>query len=133
MIFNPILFMVYFNRGNTKSVLADYEGALEDYTKAIKEGWKGHDYPILHFNRANTYADLCKFEEAVAEYDKIYPGSPHAHFNKGNALVALGCFDEALQCYEESALNGMDSNSVDQNRWAVKKILDMTRDQKIRD
>ena len=70
LISNPILFMVYFNRGNAKSVLKDYEGALEDYTKAIEQNLPGDDGVVLHFNRANTYADLDKFEEAVAEYDK---------------------------------------------------------------
>ena len=71
LIFNPILFMVYFNRGNAKSVLKEYEGALEDYTKAIEQKFPGLDARNLHFNCANTYADLDKFEEAVSEYDKV--------------------------------------------------------------
>ena len=125
---NPFLFMVYFNRGNAKSALANYEGALKDYTAAIDD-WKGGDTTNsqLYFNRANTYADLGKFEEAVADYDKVNPGFRNAHWNKGNALVVLGRFDEALRCYQEPALNGVDSNLVEMNRRAVKRIIDRTR------
>ena len=35
VILNPILFMVYFNRGNAKSVRADYEGALARISQEI--------------------------------------------------------------------------------------------------
>ena len=117
--------MVYFNRGNSKSVLEDYEGALEDYTKAIEER-QGHDDPVLHFNRANTYADLHEFEKAMDEYDKAVIGPrtySSAHFNKGNALVALGRFDEALQCYKESALKAADTTSADQNMSQVERVI----------
>ena len=131
--FNPILFMVYFNRGNAKSVRADYKGALEDYTKAIEENLPDHGDPALHLNRANTYADLNKFKEAVAEYDKVIDlGFPPAHFNKGNALVALGRFNEAFQCYQESALNGMDRTKVDQNLYAVGRIIQRTHGREYR-
>ncbi len=133
LILNPILFMVYFNRGNSKSVLAEYEGALEDYTKAIEQKFTDLGDAELHFNRANTYADLHKFEEAVAEYDKVIDsGSPPAHFNKGNALVILGRFGEARQCYQESKLAGMDETEVAQNLRAVGRIIDRTRDQEHR-
>lgn len=130
LIFTPILFMVYFNRGNAKSVLQEYEGALEDYTKAIEQNLPGHDDLALHFNRANTYADLHKFDEAVAEYDKVIDsGFPAAHFNKGNALVVLGRFDEARQCYQKSILEGMDETKAAQNLFAVGRIIDRTHGQ----
>ena len=78
----------------------------------------------MYFNRANTYADLNKFAEAVIDYDKVIdPGSPHAHFNKGNALVILDRFNEALQCYQEAALKGMERAKVDQNLYAVGRII----------
>ena len=124
VIRNPILFMVYFNRGNAKSVSADYEGALEDYTAAIERDGAGQRHSSVYFNRANTYADLNKFAEAIADYDKLIdPGSPHAHFNKGNALVIVGRFDEALQYYQEAALKGMERPQVDQNLYAVGRII----------
>ena len=127
LIFNPILFMVYFNRGNAKSVLKEYEGALEDYTKAIEQKLPGLDARNLHFNRANTYADLHKFEEAVAEYDKVVDSEfPFARFNKGNALVVLGRFGEARQCYQESISKGMYEGKVAQNLYAIGKIIDRT-------
>ena len=133
LMFNPNLFMVYFNRGNAKSVRADYEGALQDYTEAIERDWMGKDRASMYFNRANAYADLHKFEEAVADYDKAgNPESPHAHFNKGNVLVALGRFGEALQCYQEAELKGMDKTKVDQNLYAVERIIHRTHGQEYR-
>ena len=130
VIFNPILFMVYFNRGNAKSVLKQYEGALEDYTKAIEQKFPGLDARNLHFNCANTYADLDKFEEAVSEYDKVVDsGFPAAHFNKGNVLVVLGRFGEARQCYQKSILEGIDETKAAQNLFAVGRIIDRTHGQ----
>ena len=124
-ILNPILFMVYFNLGNAKSVLKDYEGALEDYTKAIEQDWTGHDDPALHFNRANTYADLHKFEEAVAEYDEaIRLGAYYAPFNKGNTLVVMGRFEEAVRCYKESEKKGVVSRRFVDDRREVERIID---------
>ena len=129
LFFNPILFMVYFNRGNAKSVLEEYEGALEDYTKAIEETFPGLDAQDLHFNRANTYANLHKFEEAVADYDKVADSQfPFARFNKGNALMVLGRFSEARQCYQESILEGMDESKVTQNLYAIGRIIDRTQE-----
>ena len=128
VIFNPILFMVYFNRGNAKSVLEDYEGALADYMKAIECERAGNDQE-LRFNLANTYADLHKFEEAIAEYNKVAAHDlPRINFNKGNALAVLGRFNEALRCYKDSALEGMDKTKVDQNLYTVGRIIDRTRD-----
>ena len=122
--FNPILFMVYFNRGNAKSVGADYDGALQDYTAAIEQDWTEQARPSMYFNRANTYADLHRFEEAVADYDKAGKlESPYTHFNKGNVLVALGRFGEARRCYQEAASKGMDRSKVDQNLYAVERII----------
>ena len=129
-----IVHMVYFNRGNSKSVLEDYKGALEDFTKAIEEG-QGHDDAALHFNRANTYADLNEFEKALDEYEKVVISSGRysdVHFNKGNAFVALGRFHEALQCYKESALKAADAPNADQNMSQVERIIHGIRGRKCR-
>ena len=114
LIYNPILVMLYYNRGNAKAELADYEGALRDYDETIR---LDPTYSGSFFNRANTYADLSRFNEAIVDYDQaIQSGSLHAHFNKGNALVFLGRFDEALQCYKESEKQGMGGSTVPANR-----------------
>lgn len=123
---NPLLFMIYCNRGNAKAELKDYEGALRDYGETIQ---LNSDYSQSFFNRANTYADLSRFEEAVDDYDQaIQLGSRHAHFNKANALVLLGRFDEALQCYEESEKHGTKVSSVNRENLEIiiNKILGQT-------
>ena len=124
LIFNPILFMVYFNRGNVRTELKDYAGALQDYNDAIQSDQSRLKNSGLYFNRANTYADLHKFDEAVAEYDKVIEfGSHDAHFNKGNVLVVLGRFGEALQCYQDSALKATDRTKNDQNISELERII----------
>ena len=88
---------VYFNRGNSKSELADYEGALQDYTEAININ------PGLsqsYYNRGNTYLDLYRFDQALLDYDKaISENVRNSDFNKGIALLALGRFSEARRTY----------------------------------
>ncbi len=62
LIYYPILFMVYYNRGNAKAELKNYRGALKDYTDAINSDQEELVDSCLYFNRANTYVDLCTFK-----------------------------------------------------------------------
>ena len=129
--FNPNLhYPVYFNRGNVKSELEDYEGALEDYTEAInlypQEWGKRSDF---FFNRANTKAMLHRFEDAINDYNQaIHLGSREAYFNKGNVLVISGRFSEALSCYDEIIKKEPENSAAGNNRDAVKAILDRIKD-----
>ena len=125
---NPILFMIYSNRGNGKSALKGYEGALDDYTTAIELAGDKDKQSSLYFNRANTYCDLGRFSDAVADYDRaIQLGSLLALYNKGNALVALGRFQEALRSYRTAKTSGIDSPQLEQNQWTVGRILFHTK------
>ena len=129
--FNPNLhYPVYFNRGNVKSELEDYEGAIEDYTEAIrlhpKEWGKRSDF---FFNRANANTMLKRFEDAIDDYDEaIHLGSSGAYFNKGNVLVILGRFSEALSCYDEIIKKEPENSGAVNSRNAVKAILDGIKD-----
>ena len=131
IIFNPsIHYPVYFNRGNVKSELEDYEGAIDDYTQAInlypQEWGKRSDF---FFNRANTKAILHKFHDAIDDYNQaIHIGSRQAYFNKGNILVILGRFSEALPCYDEVIKKEPENAGASNNRNSVKAILDRIKD-----
>ena len=129
--FNPnIHYPIYFNRGNVKSELEDYEGAIEDYTEAIrlypKEWGKRSDF---FFNRANANTMLKRFEDAIADYDEaIHLGSSEAYFNKGNVLIITGRFSEALSCYDEVIKKEAGNSGAVSNRNATKAILDGIKD-----
>ena len=111
---------VYFNRGNSKAELADYEGALQDYTDATK---MNASWPASYFNRGNAYADLYRFEEAVLDYDRVTGhSSERAVFNKGNALLAMGRLLEAVDCYQGAVAKGANHAGVRQNLWTLEQI-----------
>ena len=112
---------VYFNRANSKAELADYDGALRDYTEAIH---LNPNYPQYYYNRGNTYVDLYKFCEALADYDQVTGDtSQNAVFNKGNALLAMGRLSEARRCYQEVVAKGEDHVSITQNPWTLDRMM----------
>ena len=133
LIYNPILFMVYYNRANAKAELKNYKGALKDYTDAINSGQGEPENLSLYFNRANTYVDLRKFKEAVTNYDKVIAIGPrydHALYNKGNTLVVMGCFEDALYCYKQLEKKGVYKVIVADNRRELERIIDNIGDSK---
>ena len=133
LIYNPILFMVYYNRANAKAELKNYKRALKDYTDAINSGQGESGDSCLYFNRANTYVDLGKFKEAVTDYNKAIefgPDHDHAFLNKGNTLVVMGCFAEALRCYREFENKGRYNNLVADNRRELERVIDEIGDSK---
>ena len=127
LIQNPMLFMVYYNRGNAKFELKNYREALKDYTDAINSDQGEPEDSCLYFNRANTYVDVCKFKEAVTDYDKVIhlgPRYDHALYNKGNTLVVMGCFEEALRCYKQLEKKGRYNSLVADNRRVLERVID---------
>ena len=111
---------VYFNRGNSKAELADYEGAIQDYTDAIRIN---SSYSASYYNRGNAYADLYRFEEAVLDYDRVTGYSARkAVINKGNALLAMGRLSEAEDCYQDAVAKGANHADVSQNLWTLEQI-----------
>ena len=111
---------VYFNRGNSKAELEDYEGALQDYTDAIRIN---SSHSASYYNRGNAYADLYKFEEAVLDYDRVTGYSARkAVINKGNALLAMGRLSEAEDCYQDAVAKGANHADVSQNLWTLEQI-----------
>ena len=133
LIYDLILFMVYYNRANAKAELKNYKGALKDYTQAINSGRGEPGDSCLYFNRANTYVDLRKFKEAVTDYDKVIAIGPrydHALYNKGNTLVVMGCFEDALYCYKQLEKKGVYKVLVADNRRELERIIDNIGDSK---
>ncbi|MEI6123458.1 MAG: tetratricopeptide repeat protein [Bacteroidota bacterium] len=57
----------YYNRGNMKYSLMDYQGALTDYNKAIE---LNPGFADAYYNRAELYRTLNQPEKACADWKK---------------------------------------------------------------
>lgn len=116
----------YLGRGIARTMLKNYDAAIEDLTKAI-EG--ADDFATAHFARAYAYTrrymmggkdanssdasahtgssrlKMADLQLAIADLDaalKINPGLAYAWFNKGNIYYEIGDFTSAMQCFEEA-------------------------------
>jgi len=72
----------YFNRGNLKFKLGNYEDALKDYNRAIR---LNPEYLHAYHSRAIAKDKLNYYNGAIADYNlilKIDPLDPLAHKNK---------------------------------------------------
>jgi tetratricopeptide (TPR) repeat protein len=85
----------FYNRGNSKSRLQDYKGAIEDFTKSIEHYPKSDAYN----NRGIAKAKLNDHKEAVADFTKsieLDPTDPDTYSNRGGSRGALADFRGAL-------------------------------------
>ncbi len=102
----------YMARGVARTMLKDYDGAEEDFTRAI-EGTPG--FVVAYMGRGyarylNSYGkeELVRDNEirmAMEDYDealRLNPTLVYAWFNKGNIYYLAGDYTSALQCYSEA-------------------------------
>jgi tetratricopeptide (TPR) repeat protein len=94
---NPDVFIGYWMRGNLKRTENDMEGALQDYTKAIKLDPFNDD---SYYNRGNIYDRIGDPKSAILDYDKAIkynPNKPDAYNNRGWAYFETGDTKAALE------------------------------------
>lgn len=87
----------YFSWGNVKYDLADYAGAIADYTMAIQ---LEPDYAEAYNNRGNAKFRLEQHFSAIADYDtaiRLKPDDAKAYYSQGVAKYLLGRTWEAKQ------------------------------------
>ena len=118
---------VFLNRGNSKAELSDYNGALQDYTEAIR---KNPNLPQTYYNRGNTYADLYRFEEALLDYDQVTGTGPGVMPPSIEVILywRLGQLKEARRCYLDAVAKGVDHDGINQNLWTIDQILLVVND-----
>ena len=78
----------YFNRGVAKEKLKDYQGAISDYSEAIRID---PNYTDAYYNRGNTYELLNENSKAIADFKNaalLYKkNGDTAWFNKASERI----------------------------------------------
>ena len=94
---NPDNVLMYINRGFARDNRNDFEGAIEDFTKAIE---LDSDYAVSYNNRGSVYSAEGKFGSAIKDYDKalaLKPKYVDAYNNRGKAYDDAGSYDQAIK------------------------------------
>jgi len=73
-LINPNDALAYGNRGITRSELGDKQGAIDDYTQAIKIN---PNYADAYYNRGNTHSELGNKQGAIDDYTQAIKINPY--------------------------------------------------------
>ena len=90
----------YFRRGNDKTRMENYQGAIADYTQGIR--LKPND-AFAYVVRGNAKVQLGQYFAAIADYDtaiRLKPNDAFAYVVRGNAKVQLGQYFAAIADYD---------------------------------
>ena len=111
---------VYFNCGNVKYYIGDYEGAIEDYGEVIR---LNPGCAEAYVNRGLAKANLRDYESAIGDYDKaiqLKPNFAEAYVNCCNAKYRLGDSKGAADSYSKAVGIHPDSAEIYYNRCYAK-------------
>ena len=89
----------YQNRGDSRRYAGDYQGALEDYNRAIQLNLS---HPSLYNNRGTVRYKLGDYGGALEDYNWAIQLNPYwagAYYNRGLALYALKDYHRAIEDY----------------------------------
>lgn len=92
----------YFIRGGKKSENKNYQGAVEDYTQAIK---LDSNYEEAYLKRGFNYSLIRNYQNAIADYSqaiKINPNYEEAYIKRGYARSNLRDVKGAIEDYSQA-------------------------------
>ena len=93
----------FFDSGNSKIYLKDYQGAIADYDQAIK---LNPDNDEAYSNRGNSKYYLKDYQGAITDYDqaiKLNPNFyPYPYYLRGNSKQNLGDYQGAIADYDQA-------------------------------
>ena len=114
----------FFNRAQDKFELADYEGAVLDYNKALE--LSPTEICLVYSMRGNAKRNLSDFDGAISDQNKALDFDPlyaDGYFNRGIAKFQKGDSDGAIEDYTQVInINPKDSDAFF-NRANVKKEI----------
>jgi protein O-mannosyl-transferase len=119
----PKTFMAYNNRGSAKHKLGDFQGALEDYNRAIEINPLDQRF---YYNRGGTKAKLGDLQGAIMDFNsaiEINTKYLDAFINRGNAKGMLGNKQGAIQDFTKAIEIDSQNAYAFYNRGSAKYIL----------
>lgn len=107
----PMVHVAFYNCGNARAELGNYQAAIEDYNTAqpLKPQHIG-----TYSNRGIAYANIGKLEKALKDFNKVIELDStymNAYSNRGNVRTMLGDFKGAIRDYNKAIK--IDSTYVD--------------------
>ena len=113
----------YFRRGNDKTRMENYQGAIADYTQGIR--LKPND-AFAYVVRGNAKVQLGQYFAAIADCDtaiRLKPNDAFAYFLRGRAKEQLGQYFAAIADYDMAIRLKPDDASAYLNRGVAKGNL----------
>ncbi|MEB3211238.1 MAG: serine/threonine-protein kinase [Leptolyngbyaceae bacterium] len=114
----------FYYRGNTRYLLGDLDGALEDYTKAININPDGTLKSYV--NRGTVRAELGDDEAAIVDYSEAIQRNPNlaeAYVNRCLSYSNIGKHQEAITDCSQAIRLEPNSVLAYQNRGLVRRRL----------
>ncbi|WP_336182923.1 tetratricopeptide repeat protein, partial [Fusobacterium polymorphum] len=120
---NPNNASYYYNRGNTFSILKEYEKAIDDYSRAIELNPNNASY---YYNRGISFNRLKEYEKAIDDYNKaieLNPNDASYYYNRGNTFSILKEYEKAIDNYSRAIELNPNNASYYYNRGNTFSIL----------
>jgi len=99
---NPLTTVAYYNRGVARFNMADFRGAIDDYSKALE---LKPDYTVAYNNRGESKAQLQNHEGAIEDFNeaaKLKPDYTKAYFNRANTKNRLKNYAGAVDDFSKA-------------------------------
>ncbi|MBN2351715.1 MAG: tetratricopeptide repeat protein [Spirochaetales bacterium] len=99
---NPRNILMYTNRGYERYIRNDFQGAIEDFKKALT---LDPDYAAAYNNMGTVYSAKGDLEQAVKEYDKavqLDPRYAEAYNNRGKAYADMRDYKQAMKDFNKT-------------------------------
>ena len=102
-VLNPQTAKDFNQRGITKAQSGDLEGAIADFSQAIRLKL---DYATAYYHRGTAYARTGNARAALADYTQVIllkPNNADVRYSRGSLRVSLGDKQGAIDDFQQAA------------------------------